>query len=371
MKYFDSKNSIISHSESNKNIRSRTWIIAIIVSVGAAVFSADTVHAGIASFVSSLWGGEEVSASVIQKNSVVNSQNMDILQSHSSFHPTSSVVAEVEPVDAGGALNADLARANAGSDEAYNTQISTYVVREGDTVSSVSKMFNVSVNTLLWANDLTSKSVLRTGQSLVILPVTGISHTVKKGDTLQAIAKRYKADIDDILNYNDITLGSALSVGQAIIIPDAELSSPVPARTPTKRTVGTQPVLDGWNWPTIPGYFSCPATGRLSQGLHGHNGIDIAAPVGTPLRASAAGTVIISRSNGAWNGGYGNFVAIAHGNGTQTLYAHMSRSLVTVGETVSQGETIGYIGMTGLTTGPHVHFEIRGAQNPFATRPCN
>ena len=70
---------------------------------------------------------------------------------------------------------------------------------------------------------------------------------------------------------------------------------------------------------------------------------------------------MVSRNNGAWNGGYGNYVVITHGNGTQTLYAHMSHAIVSSGETVSAGQTIGYVGMTGLTTGPHVHFEIRGA----------
>jgi murein DD-endopeptidase MepM/ murein hydrolase activator NlpD len=350
--------------------RSVTGIAVFIFTLIIVVTYSKTVHAGLVSFMSSLWGSEQASAAMSKKSAVINSQNMDILQSHSSIHPTSNVVADVVPVDDGEALNADLAGANTGGDGLFNTQISTYVVREGDTVSGVAKMFNVSVNTLLWANNLTSKSVLRAGQNLVILPVTGITYTIKKGDTIQGIAKKYRADIDDILNYNDLTLTSALTIGQSVLIPDAELSTPTAVAKRTVRSVGFEPLLDGWNWPSIPGYFSCPVIGRLSQGLHGHNGIDLAAPVGTPLRASASGTVIISRSNGAWNGGYGNFVVISHGNGTQSLYAHMSRTLVSVGEAVSQGETIGSIGMTGLTTGPHVHFEIRGAQNPFGSGMC-
>ena len=104
--------------------------------------------------------------------------------------------------------------------------------------------------------------------------------------------------------------------------------------------------------------------GRKSQGIHGHNGVDLAAPVGTPIMASASGKVIISRTGG-YNGGYGTYVVISHSNGTQTLYAHMSDNYVTVGESVSQGQTIGEIGMTGRTTGPHIHFEVRGASNPF------
>ncbi|MEK7135159.1 MAG: M23 family metallopeptidase, partial [Patescibacteria group bacterium] len=104
--------------------------------------------------------------------------------------------------------------------------------------------------------------------------------------------------------------------------------------------------------------------GLKSQGIHGHNGVDLAAPVGTPIVASADGKVILSRTGG-YNGGYGTYVVISHANGTQSLYAHMSANNVAVGEVVSQGQVIGAIGMTGKTTGPHIHFEIRGARNPF------
>lgn len=104
--------------------------------------------------------------------------------------------------------------------------------------------------------------------------------------------------------------------------------------------------------------------GVKSQGIHGYNGIDIAAPVGTPILASADGAVILARTSG-YNGGYGLYVVIKHNNGTQTLYAHMSRVNVSVGQTVTQGEVIGAVGNTGRSTGPHIHFEVRGARNPF------
>jgi murein DD-endopeptidase MepM/ murein hydrolase activator NlpD len=104
--------------------------------------------------------------------------------------------------------------------------------------------------------------------------------------------------------------------------------------------------------------------GRESQGLHGYNAVDLAAPVGTPIYAAAEGTVIVSIMGG-WNGGYGNYVVISHPNGTQTLYAHAKETLVIPGQHVEQGQLIAKIGMTGKTTGPHVHFEIRGARNPF------
>ena len=108
------------------------------------------------------------------------------------------------------------------------------------------------------------------------------------------------------------------------------------------------------------------AGGIITQGLHGWNAVDIGAPKGTPIYAAAAGTVIVAKSNGAWNGGYGNYVVISHPNGTETLYAHMSKVETSAGASVGQGETIGLVGMTGMATGNHLHFEVRGAANPFA-----
>ena len=92
--------------------------------------------------------------------------------------------------------------------------------------------------------------------------------------------------------------------------------------------------------------------------------MDLAASLGTPIYAAAGGTVIIAKTGG-WNTGYGNYVVISHGNGTQTLYAHTKANLVTVGQMVKQGQTIALMGSTGKSTGSHVHFEIRGAKNPF------
>jgi len=105
--------------------------------------------------------------------------------------------------------------------------------------------------------------------------------------------------------------------------------------------------------------------GVRTQGVHGYNGVDIAAPVGTPFLASAAGEVIVARSSG-WNGGYGQYIVVRHANGTQTLYAHASQIIVGVGQRVVQGQVIGYVGSTGRSTGAHLHFEIRGGpRNPF------
>lgn len=258
-----------------------------------------------------------------------------------------------------------LAEAPADGDivEAYrpkNETISVYEVREGDSLSQIAEMFEVTPNTIRWANDL--KGGITPGQRLVILPITGISHTVKRGDTVASIAKRYGADADEILRYNDLE-GVALVAGQIVIVPDGEIAAPPAAKKPVRSGASTGASLAATA--SAGGVsFVRPTSGVKTQGIHGHNGIDIGAPVGTPVYAAAAGTVIVARADG-WNGGYGGYIVIDHGGGIQTLYSHCSAVSVTVGQSVSQGEVIGAVGNTGKSTGPHLHFEVRGAANPF------
>lgn len=253
-------------------------------------------------------------------------------------------------------------------------QISVYVVRPGDSLSEIAGMFGVSINTIIWANNLSGATDVHPGDTLVILPVSGVEHTVVKGDTLKSVAKKYSADANEVAQYNGLDPTAALAVGSAIIIPGGEVAAPVLARTPARSSAVShgkiyEPYLGG-SGPAHPGYFSSPIPGGLiTQGLHGWNAVDIGSSRGTPIHAAAAGVVIVTRNNGAWNGGYGNYVVISHSNGSQTLYAHMSHAIVSPGQSVGDGQIIGYVGMTGMTTGPHVHFEVRGAANPF--RNCS
>ncbi|HLP44234.1 MAG TPA: peptidoglycan DD-metalloendopeptidase family protein [Candidatus Nanoarchaeia archaeon] len=297
-------------------------------------------------FISTVLSGTQTIDNTRQSDA--NSQKLAILEAPVS-PKLATGGAEVTIVDES-ALEYE---SDSGTDGYKTDQISTYVVHEGDTLSQIAKMFDVSVNTIVWANDI-KNGVITPGQTLVILPVSGIRYKVKSGDTIQSIVKKHEADLDEVLQYNNLTLDSKLGIGDEIIIPNAE--SHEIAKTPTKTTSTVN----------SSGYFIRPiAIGKRSQGIHGYNGVDLAAPVGTNIVASAAGKVIVSRSNGAYNGGYGNYVVVSHPNGTQTLYAHMKDVSVTVGDEVKQGELLGHIGMTGRTTGPHVHFEIRGAKNPF------
>lgn len=253
-----------------------------------------------------------------------------------------------------------------------SSKISVYTVHKGDTLSNIAEMFDVSVNTIIWANDLRG-GVIREGDVLIILPITGVKHTIKKGETLASLAKTYKSDAHEIAQFNDLSETSPLTVGLEIIIPRGEVAAvaPSPKKASSmlqlaKQGKQTAPLI-GVGGPDLGSYFIWPLQGGvITQGPHGFNGVDIGARTGTSIFASAAGTVLIARASG-WNGGLGSYVVIEHDNGVQTLYAHMSKVLVSAGETVGQGGTIGKVGSTGQSTGPHLHFEVRGAKNPFSS----
>lgn len=313
----------------------------------------NVLYAGVFSFISELFNrGNQT------EEKVINSQNMALLQAPLTPTFNSASGGGEVLIEDGSVLLSDTGpNAQLGSkSRPASDQISIYVVHEGDSISQIAQMFNVSVNTIIWGNNLKGVTI-KPGQTLIILPVSGIRHIVKAGDTLVKIAKLYKGDLDEIVQYNNLSADTVLSVGNVVIVPDGE----APAQ-PTVLVSNTK--ASGTSYPHYEGYYLRPVYGTKSQGLHGYNGIDIAAPLGTPIFASASGVVIVSRASG-WNGGYGVYAVIAHDNGTQTLYAHMSKDVVSVGQEVIQGQVIGYVGTTGRSTGTHLHFEVRGARNPF------
>ncbi len=290
-----------------------------------------------------------------------NSQTMPLLEPAKNIDPHPSTGGGDILVVDGSALEAQSSSSD-GESEPAPTQISVYIVREGDTLSQIAEMFDVSVNTIRWANDIAHKDIVHPGQELIILPITGVRHTVAKGETLATLATKFKSDADEIASYNGLPPGATLSVGEVVIIPDGVIAPPPPSPT---RSGSTASIRGAGGAPAASGYFGWPvAGGTKTQGLHGFNGIDIGAAYGTNIIASAGGTVIVARAGG-YNGGYGSYVVIQHDNGTQTLYAHASQVLVSVGEQVSKGQTIAKMGATGKATGNHVHFEVRGAKNPF------
>jgi LysM repeat protein len=320
-----------------------------------------TTHAGFWSSVVDIFSGQDVAA---QAESVIesNSQNISLLEPATNFDPAIKTPAGVV-IDGGEALLSEVGPSNKAPEEVdgSNNQISVYIVRPGDTLADIATMFDVSVNTILWANDMTRSSTLKTGQTLVILPMTGVLHTVVKGDTLNTIAKKYGGDITEIAGFNDLNPKDKLVVGDTIMIPDGQVSSSI---RPSANS-STSKLITSAGGPAYNSYYTKPFIGgHKTQGLHGYNGVDYGMPVGTSLYAAAGGTVIISKNSG-WNGGYGDYVVIQHPNNTQTVYGHMDSTVVLVGQAVTKGQLIGYSGNTGKSTGPHLHFEIRGAKNPF------
>lgn len=245
--------------------------------------------------------------------------------------------------------------------------IATYTVKEGDSLSEIASSHGVSTNTILWANDISDASLIKPGMDLIILPISGVQYKVKEGDTLSSIAKKYTGDAADIASYNGLSAGAALTEGTVLIIPGGELAE-APAKKKSSDSSASAKKASpkaARSLPALSGYFGNPLPGgKLSQGVHGYNGVDIAAPSGTPIYAAAPGTVTVAK-NGGYNGGYGSYVVISHGNGTQTLYAHMSSVAASSGS-IEKGALIGYVGNTGKSTGNHLHFEVRGAKNPFA-----
>lgn len=244
-----------------------------------------------------------------------------------------------------------------------------YTVEGGDTISVIAEKFGISTDTILWENRLGARDVIKPGNKLTILPISGVSHQVKKSETLEAIAKKYKADVNEIIEYNALVDATDIDIDQILIIPGGEVEPPkVPTITsPRGSSFAGGPIPPSSTQGGSSGKLLWPTTGhRVSQYFKwGHTGLDITGPYTAPTYAADDGRVEAV----GWGSGYGNRIIINHGNGIKTLYAHHSKMFVSVGDSVSRGQTIGMIGCTGWCTGPHVHFEVivNGVQvNPLS-----
>ena len=232
-----------------------------------------------------------------------------------------------------------------------------YTVRQGDTLTAIANRYGISIQTVWWANHLTSRDSLKAGQDLVIPPVNGLVITVKAGDTLDSLAAANKISVEEIVTMNELT-DPNLIVGQVLVLPGAQ-GAPLPTATPAPKPQfggggnGTGPaprVTGSWAWPVVGG------GNYISQYFHyGHYGVDIAGDYGTPIVAPVAGHVIFAgwKSNG---GGYQVWLQLA--NGLYTAQYHMSAVTVSAGEDVAKGQRVGKIGMSGWASGPHCHFEV-------------
>lgn len=244
-------------------------------------------------------------------------------------------------------------------------EVLEYAVQPGDSLWSIADKFNISLETIFWANDLNKNSLIQIGQKLVILPVSGVAHQVQKGDTVSEIAQIYKTKTDDIMSFNDLSGEADIFIGDILIIPNGVMPPPV------KYAPSRVPIADS--------YFICPVSApcRITQGLHWYNAIDFSnGKCGEPIYAAAAGEVLrvrLTNSTSKWAfGGGGNNLTILHPNGVVTYYGHLQTSLVNPGGRVFQGQMIATAGGlsgtpgAGKSTGCHVHFGVTGARNPFA-----
>ncbi|HLC87704.1 MAG TPA: peptidoglycan DD-metalloendopeptidase family protein [Patescibacteria group bacterium] len=254
--------------------------------------------------------------------------------------------------------------------EKPRSEIIEYEVADGDTLSSIAGKFGVTQETIKWANDMESVDTIKPGQKLKILPVSGVSHTVKSGDTLESVAKKYDTGSQGILDFpfNDVPDDFKLQVGQVLIVPDGIPPEAKATPKPKLKIMFAQGPQSTFRAPGG-GNFMWPTSFQMisTNFAWWHPGIDMANRSAPAVAASDGGTVVVA----GWpdNYGYGNRVVIDHGNGYQTLYAHLSNIYVSVGQSISRGQSVGQMGSTGRSTGTHLHFEIRYkgiAVNPLA-----
>jgi murein DD-endopeptidase MepM/ murein hydrolase activator NlpD len=236
-----------------------------------------------------------------------------------------------------------------------------YEVVKGDTLGAVAEKFDISVDSIKWANSLKTEKLVP-GQTLRIPPVSGIIHKVAAGDTIYSLAKKYKSDAQKIVNFpaNDFTdLDTfALNIGQILYVPDGVM----PQAAPVYKTAPVPQFIAGSG-----GKFIWPAQGQITQRpVSYHMAIDIANRNAPPIGAGDSGTVTYA---GCLRYGYGCHVIINHADGFQTLYGHLSQINVSVGQGVSRGQVIGRMGSTGRSTGTHLHFEVR--KNGVLLNPFN
>jgi len=233
-----------------------------------------------------------------------------------------------------------------------------YIVQAGDTVSTIAANFGISVNTILWENDLNAYSLIRPGNKLVILPTSGVAYKVARGDTLASISSKYGIDANTIMETNKLASAEMLSVGQKLIIPGGKKTYYSPSRS--SGNVSAISFLKDLLKPqdlksTASNKLAWPTVGaRLTQYFSWrHHAIDIANKTGTPIYACDAGVVEVA----GWGTGYGNQIVIDHGGGRKSRYGHLSKFYVRKGDVVKKGEAIAAMGSTGNSTGPHLHFE--------------
>ncbi len=232
-----------------------------------------------------------------------------------------------------------------------------YQIKEGDTLSGISKQYKIDVGTLISYNNIQNVRRIWVGANLKIPDIDGMPYIVRNGDSLESIAEKHEIPLNNILDANNLD-SEIISVGDQLFIPGAKISE-----YDYKKATGTlflYPAVGRLSSPY--GYRSDPFTGVRRM----HYGIDIANRNGTSVKSTMAGTVVVIGNQPL---GYGNYVVIRHDRGFQSLYGHLSAILVRKGQRVSQGQKIGKMGSTGRSTGTHLHFSLY--KNNAPVNPLN
>jgi murein DD-endopeptidase MepM/ murein hydrolase activator NlpD len=227
----------------------------------------------------------------------------------------------------------------------------TYTIARNDTLDGIARRFNISLDTLISINGIADVRRLQVGAALKVPNIDGIVYKVQRGDNLSSIASRNNTTLLDLVDANDLA-SHTINPGQILFIPGARLSS-----YDLKKALGTLVI-----WPVSGrisssfGYRNNPFTGIRQF----HNGLDIVAPVNTPVKAAMDGRV----AETGYSAIFGNFVIMTHAGSYQTLYAHLNRIDVRAGQIMSQGSSLGLLGSTGYSTGPHLHFGVFKSGTP-------
>ncbi|MGE5416772.1 MAG: peptidoglycan DD-metalloendopeptidase family protein [Acidobacteriota bacterium] len=231
-----------------------------------------------------------------------------------------------------------------------------YEVKSGDSIWGIASKTKVSINTLMAVNNLDSDDLLHTGQRLRIPGSGERLHRLEKGQTLWDIARAYQITTDELVKANpELKDPQRLHIGQVIKIPGSKGYTPIVSPQPASRSLQSM-----FSWPVL-GVITSKFGWRKKFG--NHHGLDIACPLNTPIKAASSGIVSFAGMRRI----YGKMVMIKHRNGVETVYAHASKLLVKEGQRVRRGQVIARVGVTGRTTGPHVHFEVH--RNGTAINP--
>ncbi|MFW5981924.1 MAG: peptidoglycan DD-metalloendopeptidase family protein [Halanaerobiaceae bacterium] len=220
-------------------------------------------------------------------------------------------------------------------------QVRVHKVENGDNLWDIAGEYDIDIDTLIGANDITNMNTIGIGDELKILPVKGILYTVNPGESLWTVSRKFNVSSAKIVEANGLDDPDLVQPGVSLILPGV------------KPEFGYQDRLaESFMRPLSGGRVSSPFGPRWGRM---HTGIDYAVSTGTEIRAARAGKIVYS----GWSTGYGETVIIEHQKGVRSLYAHNSRLLVRGGQHVERGQVIALSGNTGNSTGPHLHFEIQ------------